>query len=51
MDNSWIHAFHKSISTIWKANSLIQELNSDNQVHYVYNYYAMNTSFNIDVLK
>ena len=33
--NSWIYMFPKGISTMWNANSLIQELNLGHRVHFL----------------
>ena len=35
-ENIWIRTFPKSISTMWNVNSLIGDLNSGHQVHFLW---------------
>ena len=34
-ENNWIHTFPKSISAMWNAISLVQDLNSCRRVHFL----------------
>ena len=53
-ENSCFHIFPKDISTMWNANSLVEDLNSSSKVHLLQNYasclkwyctYALNSNF------
>ena len=43
-ENGWMHTFLTSMSTMWNANSLIQDLNLGRCIHfYNNNYYTTST--------
>ena len=35
-ENSWIHTFRKFIRAMWNANSLVQNLNSDRYIYFLW---------------